>query len=332
MKKIYMLTTLLFLGSIAMKAQNFTRFDAVDNNGVKALTGLSHRTGKARITILVPDNFDVKNVSVSAEVDSDASFTEIPSDFTTPQTVTITKESALQPKTWTITFKKVRSAALPLEVAFSEEYTSDSWDAATTFGWAAAEIDDNVANTKLVRFGTAPTAFAIAFKDAPKEISYDLNVVGQAAFIGEFKVSAKSETGDWIVLADYNTANPMVSALPSTYTHSLNSDMRYVKWEYIQRFNSQNVNLNQIAVTASDGTTIAAVQSSGFRISNDGKMLSFSAPEQVNSVEVYNVMGKLQYSSFSAIHPVALPVENGVYIVRVTLKDGSTVKQQLIIK
>ncbi|MEG1586614.1 MAG: hypothetical protein RR346_07050 [Bacteroidales bacterium] len=332
MKKIYLLLPSFFLGVTTMNAQNFTKFDAVDDQGVKALTGLSHRTGKARITLLVPENFNVGNVTVAAEVDSDASFTTIPTDFTTPQTVTITKESALQPKTWTITFKKIKPATLPFTLNFNEGFTTDQWNAETSVGWGGAEIDDSAVNAKQIRFGTAPTAFAIAFNETPHELIYDLNVVGQNPFNGVLRVSAKSATGEWGILTEYTSANPMASSVAESYAHPLASDIRFVKWEYITRDASQNVHLNNIEVMRNDGTAITGIQTPGPVFSVNGNQLLISDPEEVLSVSLFNLQGQKIYQKQAPLATEILTgCNNGICVLSAILKNGQSLKQQLII-
>lgn len=330
MKKIYLFTILLVAG-IQMKAQNFLKFDAMDNNGVKALTGLNHRPGKALLTVLVSEDFNLENVSIDVAVDPPVTYTEIPTDFTEPRQIVVTNQENQQSKKWTITFKKVRCAeGLPFTLEFSEEFRSTHWDQLTTKGWAAAEIDDTEANTKIARFGTSPASLIVALKENSGKVSYDLNVVGQAAFNGTFNVWAKEHEGAWTPLALYDSGNPMAVALPQSYEHVLTPATRFIKWEYAQR-NGQNVNLNAIQVEAATETSVEETGIEPKPCYNAGETLYLNCPQEIRNVELFDQAGRLVMKSCPEGNTIAMKGLKGCYGCRITYKNGNTYTQFIFI-
>lgn len=240
---------MLFVAVVAfllqsVNAQNFSKFDVTDNNGVKGLNGLAHRTGARIIDILVPENFNLTQVTVDYALDGAGLLIgEMPVDFSSPQIVKTKKDEASEDVQWTVTLKKVKSSYLPISLDFSAgNITTAGWNE-NTKGWAWAAIDPT--QTKVVRFGNLTATFLIAFSNQTDAVSYTLNKIGGDYGDALFHVYASADGVQWTTLRTFDKDNPLQSSITS-YTDSLTADVRYIKWVYTKRV--LNVNLNNISV------------------------------------------------------------------------------------
>ena len=286
MKRIF--TSLLALAFvISLSAQNFIKFDATDSNGVKALNGVAFRS--TLMDILVPENFDVTNVVVDYEVAAtDALVGSMPTDFSTPKTVSVQGASAT--KDWTVTFKKVKKAALPLDIAFSTTgLKTTDWNE-NTLGWAGAGLDP--AQSQIARYGNVTVTFLTAFSDPAEKISYYINAVGGTLANGIFDVLTSADGITWNQETRFDSSNPLNATLTE---HSITpaSNVRYAKWVYTNR-DGKNVNINTISITKGIGTGIndeSVDNEEVIYVSNN----QLSVPAATKRVSIYNTVGSLIY-------------------------------------
>lgn len=237
------LFALIFCAGIA-NAQNFSKFDVVDNQGVKGLNGLAHRTGARIIDILVPENFNTSQVTVDYAMDGSSVLSgDMPVNFSSPQIVKTKKDASSADTEWTVTLKKVKPDYLPLFLDFSQNNLNTADWNETTKGWAWAAIDP--AQTKVIRFGNLTATFIVAFSEAAETISYSLNKIGSDYGDALFHVYASADGEDWETLRTFDQENPLQTTATS-YTDNLSDVIRYVKWVYTKRV--LNVNLNNISV------------------------------------------------------------------------------------
>lgn len=245
MRKYFIFTFMLIAGLTVANAQNFSKFDVVDNNGIKGLNGLAHRTGAKIIDILVPEEFNLTALTVDYEIAGSGQLAEpMPTDFSSPQIVK-TQQDASSPTTdWTVTVRKVKSAPLPLFLDFADSnYTPADWNE-TSAGWAWAAIDTG--QKKVVRFGNLTATLIVAFNSSAESITYSMGTVGGNDFsTGLFHVYASADGEHWTVLRTFDQANPLIG-VRDNYTENLDADVRFVKWVYTQRV--VNVNIYGISV------------------------------------------------------------------------------------
>jgi len=320
MKKIFTFL-IACLAITTLSAQNFMKFDATDNNGVKALTGLTHLTGKSTVDIIVPENFNLTNVTVDWAVAAtdEVLTTPFPTDFSTPQIISVKGVSST--KNWTVTFRKINSASLPLSLVFSTDNMTNAWTPAT-IGWAGASIDPADNNAKVVRFGIAASSFVIGFSDAPAELSYKIFMVGADPFEGQFDVLTSTDGVDWVSKTKFDSENPMAVSNLTEYNTSLETDVRFVKWVYTTRPGSRNVTMNNISVTKSTVSIIDNTQDEVVNMYvNNGELVISDG--NVLKVEVYNTVGAqtmMVNNPSNSVDLSALP--SGVYVAKATNTDG----------
>lgn len=327
MRKIFtFLLTCAFATSLS--AQNFMKFDAIDGSGVKALNGLAHRTGAGQMEILVPTNFDLTNVAVDYQIaETDELLSAMPTNFSSPQKVNL--KSPTSTKEWTITFKKVKPSALPIELNFSATNLSSDWTADTE-GWAGASIDP--AQNKVVRFSNVTTAFVTAFSDAPKAVTYKIFSVGATAFTGIFDVFTSADGNTWDTAEQFNTTNPMATGSAQEYSLTLAPSVRYIKWVYTERAGT-NVTLNNILVEKAEGTSIDNETSEANQMYVNNNELFVSDNSSIAKLEVFNLIGTQVYSVKQPNNVTNLStLSQGIYIAKATSIDGATSTLKFAVK
>lgn len=315
MKKLFTFFAVCLMAA-SISAQNFMKFDAVDINGVKALHGIAHRTGASQLDILVPENFDVANVNVDWNISAtDEMLTSpFPTDFTSPQTISV--KSPTNTKNWTVTFKKVKPAALPLDLTFSADFPTNSWDG-NTLGWAGAALDPADKNSSVVRFATVTTTFITAFTDAPGKVSFTMKAL--AAFgEGVFDVLSSEDGITWKSEMQMNSENAVPQA-DTEYSFTPLSNVRYVKWVYTKRV--ANMTMNNITIEKATSTVIeeSAVTPNVYV---NGNELVVAA--EINKVEVYNVAGAQALVANNPSTSIDLSgLAKGIYVAKATTENAT---------
>lgn len=240
MKKLYLILFCIVIFS-GVNAQGFSSFSvegALFKESIKNV-----KSGASKIEVIVGNDVDLKDVKFKYKLLSACRLEDkITKDFTSPQKVEVSKGA--DSKDWVIQVKKLQPAKLPLNLEFSDSNVSIY--NSSKIGWATLGTDESKSN--VVRFGNHNVSFIVAFEGVAKEVSYNLNVVGSKGteFDGEFTVETSSDGKDWTSLVVYNKNNSFTNN--SSFTNSLNEDVRFVKWTYTKR-EKQNVNLNDIVVS-----------------------------------------------------------------------------------
>jgi hypothetical protein len=219
------------------------------------------------------------------------------------------------------------ASSLPLELTFSSAGTTvESWSQ-ETIGWAHTGIDFN--QKGVIRYGTVTPTFIVGFTESPKDVSYDLQVVGAALSEGnEFKVEASSDGISWRNIKSFTHAGEIVQQPAWTSTISpLKASDRYVRWQYVTRTN--NLNLNNIVVSKAEGDKIGLQVAVPALYQSAAGEITFTRP--VAKVEAYNLLGAKTavYNNPQGTISIADGVK-GVTLVRVALKDGSTITQKVV--
>ena len=249
MKRCILLAICTLSAYFVAEAQNFSKFDVTDNTGKKGLNGLAHRPENKIIEILVPEGFNLANVSVDYALEGTGILSEnMPTDFTTPKIVkTKTDASASTDTEWTVTLREVKSETLPFFLDFSQAgLTPAAWNESSK-GWAYAGIDNGQAN--VARFINNTSTFIVAFSEAAENISYSLNSIGLAFGEGLFHIYASSDGEIWNILRTFDNSNP-IARTSSLYTDNLSEDIRYVKLVYTDY--TVNINLRSISIVPKD--------------------------------------------------------------------------------
>ena len=330
-------TFILFIGffvAVSGFAQSFTKFDVTDNNGKKGLNGLAHRTGAGIIDILVPEDFNVSNVTIDYELDENATLATdpLPVDFTTAQKIKTTNTTVdpVTTKEWTVTLKKVKKAPLPLSLDFSDpSLNTADWNE-DVVGWAPAAIDGNQAS--VIRYGNHTTTFIVAFSDAPTKITYSLNIVGATNVFGDalFVVYASADGETWTAIRTFDNSNPILNSA-TEYSNDLAADIRYVKWVYHTRV--VNTNLNKITVTKLEGSGILMPEEQANTVYLTDANLHISNPELVKEISLYNISGSLVFSQEKPMANVSVPnLSNGVYFAKIKYNTSNVDTVKLINK
>lgn len=334
MKKIFTLVAAMALVVSAAQAQSFSKFEATDGNGRKSLTELAQRPGAGELNVIVSEDFDLTNVTV------DYGTTNIqeamPTDFSTPQkvmVVTPATEGEEKTREFTITFKKVKAATLtedaPFEMALTAENPVTIWTE-NTIGWTPAAID--VSKPEQVSMGNVGACLVTAVNNEPATVEYNLWAGTNDNFSGRFTVDASDDGLTWTTLKLYvNEELGNNSGKATVYSHELSSDVRFIRWTYTER-NGQRVNVNNIKIYKGKGNSIsnnAASQTSAFVANGE---LNIANANEVAKVEVINVAGQNVLVQAQPTNTVALnALSNGVYLVRLTMIDGSKVTTKVAI-
>lgn len=328
----FTLTFLLSAFILSGFAQNFTKFEVSDGSSKKGLHGLAHRTGAAIIDILVPEDFDLTTVAIEYELDLNVELitNPLPTDFSSPQTISTKNTETEATKNWTVTLKKVRKAPLPLALDFSStDLNIADWNK-DVIGWAPAAIDGGQAS--VIRYGNLTATFITAFENAPEQAVYSLNVVGAANEFGDalFVVSTSADGETWTAIRTFDKDHPILNE-KTQYTDNLASDVRYIKWVYITRVN--NVNLNNITITKKEETGVLTSEEQMNQIYFTGNRLRVSNPELVKEISLYSITGSL---IMRTENPAAITnienVTNGLYMAKVKYNTGNETVVKLLNK
>lgn len=244
MKAIQKITAFAVLAciSLGVSAQGFRQFTI---EGGLADGSIKHiKEGPSKIEVIAGKDVNLKNVKFKYKLLSGCTLENgLSKNFTEPQMVTVNKNNGTS-KEWEIKVKKLIPAPLPLNLEFSNDAPS-VWTPETK-GWISAGTDESKPMT--VRFGNYGVSFIVAFEGEAKDVTFDLTLVGKAedTFNGKFEVLTSADGLNWTPIEGFNgklTKN-------SDFTCPLSSDARYIKWSYVERAEKQNVNLNNIVVSA----------------------------------------------------------------------------------
>ncbi|WP_163319655.1 T9SS type A sorting domain-containing protein [Dysgonomonas sp. 520] len=325
MKKLFTFFAVCLMAS-SISAQNFTKFNATDNAGVKILNDFSTRPGAGQLDIIVPENFDVTNVILDCAVGSNDEIvtSPLPTNFSSPQTI-ITKITATGvTRTWNVTFRKLKPSTLPLDLTFSAGFMTNSWDA-NTVGWAGAAFDPADNNSKIVRFANTSAAFITAFSDAPGKVSFTMTANGVYGE-GIFDVFSSEDGINWKSEMQFNSEKPITNTATS-YDFTPSSNVRYVKWVYTKRV--QTVSMNNISIEKGVSTIIEE-STLDANVYVNGNELMVGA--EVNKVEVYNVTGSQVLAASNPSTSIDLSgLAKGIYVAKVTA-DNKAKTLKFIIK
>jgi hypothetical protein len=264
MKKIF---TLLI--AVAAATTVFGQgFSSITVDG--ALTRVTTRSGSNELNVIVPHGFDLSNVVINATSIADWELDgALPTNFSVSATQPIKQKRISQSgsKNWNLTIRTLKSAAsLPLSLTFATGVLQISNWTTTTEGWSYAGID--AGQTSVIRYGNT-VLFIVGFDGEPKKVSYDLQVVGNTSFAGQFDVYASADGVAWrtvktFAAGDFGAVTSMTTPLQSTD--------RYVIWDYTTRSSSQNVNLNNIVVDVPTGIQAAFAAVPAFYQSTAGEI------------------------------------------------------------
>lgn len=344
MKKI----TLLLLFIVATVSLSAQRISALTIEGVPScvpfasFTPTNYDSSKPAQTpvpgvgeIIYPDGTDLSNVNVSLNVGAD-SYIEIPNPLPTDWSSTVSgirvTKTVSPPVIWgeyNITLKKIKPAALPLEIKTGAgNFDSNSWTTSTV-GWAGACIDKS---QTLIRFGSAKRSFMVAFSNAPDSLIFTIKALG--TWVGSnniFDVDGSVDGINWTSIIQYNATTPMPPSSPAVIARlKIASEYRFIRWIYTTRNAAPgnfNVSLENILVTKDTSTGILTPEEQGVKIYNAGNnSLHLVNADQVKSLKVYHVSGALVLDE---MYPSSVISANtlvpGMYIGEVGLKSGNVI-------
>ena len=338
MKKITLLLSLLVM-TIAVSAQ---RISALTIEGVPSCVPFAafNPTNNSETVlgdgqIIYPDGTDFSNVNVSLNVGTD-SYVESPVPLPTNWSSTVsgikvTKNDLSSWAKYNITLKKIKAAALPLEIKTgSGFFDSNSWTTSIV-GWAGACIDKN---QTLIRLGSAKRSFMVAFSSAPDSLIYTIKYLSTPwSTSNVFDVDGSADGISWTSIIQYNATTPMPLTSPAVVTRlKIAPQYRYIRWIYTTRVATANVSLENILVTKDTSTSVLSPEEQGVRLypaSNQSLRLENS--EEVKSLRVYNISGALVLEE---INPSVIVSTNGlvpgVYLGEMRLKSGNIVTNKFL--
>ncbi len=238
MKRIFIFSIACLFAATGY-AQGFATF-SVDGALTETVIKNPGKNSPGMVYVITGPQVDITNLSPKYKLLSGCSLENpLPKDFTKQADVTVDKKDGTS-RPWVIRIKKLVPASLPFELKFSESNPAVFSNEAK--GWAAVKTDET--KSSVVRFGDTNVFFIAAFDAPAKELKFNLNVVGNAEFDGEFWVETSADGKKWKKLDAYSSSKPISSSL---YTYPLLEDVRFIQWTYIER-NKQNVNLNNITI------------------------------------------------------------------------------------
>lgn len=327
MKKIFTLLV-AFTATTSAFAQGFS---SISVEG--ALTGVSIRGGANELQVVVSENTDLNNIVINATPETGAEIDgALPKVFTenVAQNIPLKKTDGSGSRTWAFTIRKLRPATLPFSktVANSDGDKVSDWTT-STLGWSYAGID--IGQAAVIRYGTKTPTFVVGFAESPKNVTYNLYTVSKNFPEGNiFDVEASADGITWRTLHSYVGADALTTTNPSNYSHDLQSTDRFIRWTYTER-SSVNLNLNNIVVSQADNSPAGirpAAAAPAFYQSAAGE-ITFTEP--VAKAEVYNLLGgkTVVYNNPQGTISIADGVK-GVALVRVALKDGSTITKKVV--
>lgn len=333
MKKI----TLLLLFIVATVSLSAQRISALTIEGLPSCVPFAafNPTNNSETVlgdgqIVYPDGTDFSNVNVSLNVGTD-SYVESPNPLPTDWSSTIsgikvTKNDLSSWAKYNVTLKKIKPAALPLEIKTGTgNFDSNSWTTSTV-GWAGACIDKN---QTLIRLGSAKRSFMVAFSNAPDSLIYTIKYLSSPwSTSNVFDVDGSVDGINWTSIVQYNATNAMPLTSPAVVTRlKISSEYRFIRWIYTTRVATANVSLENILVTKDTSTSVLTPMEQGVRIFNAGNnLLRLENADQVKSLKIYHVSGALVHDEK---HPSAdiniYSLVPGVYIGEISLKSGNVI-------
>lgn len=337
MKKI----TLLLLFIVATVSLSAQRISALTIEGVPSCVPFASFTPTNNSLtvpgdgqIIYPDGTDLSNVNVSVSYGTEATL-DAPVPWPTDWTNTITGvkiTSTVSPFNWAlynITLKKIKPAALPLEIKTGTgNFDSNSWTTSTV-GWAGACIDKT---QTLIRLGSAKRSFMVAFSNAPDSLIYTIKALGTWAGSNNiFDVDGSVDGISWTSIVQYNATTPMPPSSPAVIARlKIASEYRFIRWIYTTRNAAPgnfNVSLENIMVTKDTSTGVMTPMEQGVKIFSAGNnTLHLDNADQVKSLKVYHVSGaKVLDVTYPSTDINVNSLVPGVYISEIGLKSGNVV-------
>ena len=333
MKKI----TLLLLFIVATVSLSAQRISALTIEGLPSCVPFAafNPTNNSETVlgdgqIIYPDGTDLSNVNVSLNVGTD-SYVESPNPLPTDWSSTIsgikvTKNDLSSWAKYNVTLKKIKPAALPLEIKTGTgNFDSNSWTTSTV-GWAGACIDKN---QTLIRLGSAKRSFMVAFSNAPDSLIYTIKYLSSPwSTSNVFDVDGSVDGINWTSIVQYNATNAMPLTSPAVVTRlKISSEYRFIRWIYTTRVATANVSLENILVTKDTSTSVLTPMEQGVRIFSAGNnLLRLENADQVKALKIYHVSGALVHDEK---HPSAdiniYSLVPGVYIGEISLKSGNVI-------
>ncbi|MEA4985501.1 hypothetical protein SDC9_36646 [bioreactor metagenome] len=287
--------------------------------------------------IIYPDGTDLSNVNVSLNVGTD-SYIETPNPLPTDWSSTVSgirvTKTASPPVIWgeyNITLKKIKPAALPLEIKTGTgNFDSNSWTT-STLGWAGACIDKN---QTLIRFGSVKRSFVVAFTDAPDSLYYTIKYL-TTSFPTDgtvvFDVDGSADGINWTSINQYNATNPMPLSSPAVKAElKIAPQYRYIRWIFTKR-GSTNVSLENILVTKDSTTGNATHLANSVKLYPVGsKALQLESSEDVKSLRLYNITGTMVLEKMNPGSEISVnDLIPGIYIGEVRLKNGNVISKKI---
>lgn len=285
--------------------------------------------------IIYPDGTDFSNVNVTLNYGTAATL-DAPSPWPTNWTNTVTGiklTSTVSPFNWAlynVTLKKIKPAALPLEILTGAgNFDSNSWTSATT-GWAGVCIDKN---QTIIRLGSANRSFMVAFNSAPDSLFFTMKALGTwDGSNNVFDIDGSDDGITWRSIKQYNSTNIMPAASPAVIEKiKLNiKTYRYIRWIYTTRNTGAgafNVSLENIKVTKDLIDNILSAKEQGVKLYNAGSnILRLENAEEVKSVKIYTITGSQVLEVLNPSSTITLnKSEKGVYLAEIKLKSGNSV-------
>ena len=339
MKKI----TLLLLFTVATVSLSAQRISALTIEGLPSCVPFAafNPTNNSETVlgdgqIIYPDGTDFSNVNVSLNVGTD-SYVESPNPLPTDWSSTITglKVTKNDLSSWAkynLTLKKIKPAALPLEIKTGAgNFDSNSWTTSTE-GWAGACIDKN---QTLIRFGSAKRSFMMAFTNAPDSLIYTIKYLSSPwSTSNVFDVDGSVDGINWTSIVQYNATNAMPLTSPAVVTRlKISSEYRYIRWIYTTRVATANVSLENILVTKDTSTGgILTPEEQGVKLFGKGNnSIRLENADQVKSLKIHHVSGALVLDEIYPSSDINVnPLVPGVYIGEISLKSGNLITTKFI--
>lgn len=255
MKKTTLLLSLLLI-AVAISAQRISSLTIDGKTSCVPFAALNPTNNSETVLgdgqIIYPDGTDFSNVNVSLNVGTDSNVESpvpLPTDWSsTVSGIKVTKNDLSSWAKYNITLKKIKAAALPLEIKTgSGFFDSNSWTTSTV-GWAGACIDKS---QTLIRFGSAKRSFMVAFNSAPDSLIYTIKYLSSPwSTSNVFDVDGSVDGISWTSIVQYNANNAMPLTSPAVITRlKISSEYRYIRWIYTTRVATANVSLENIKVT-----------------------------------------------------------------------------------
>lgn len=338
MKKI----TLLLLSIVATVSVSAQRISALTIENVPSCVPFAafNPTNNSETVpgdgqIIYPEGTDLSNVNVTLNTGTDSyveSPNPLPTDWSsTVNGIKVTKTDNSSWAKYNITLKKIKPAALPLEIKTgTDNFDSNSWTSSTV-GWAGACIDKN---QTLIRFGSAKRSFMVAFNSAPDSLIYTIKYLSSPwSTSNVFDVDGSADGVTWTSIIQYNATTDMPLSSPTTITKlKLPSQYRYIRWIYTTRVATANVSLENILVTKDTSTSLLSTREQGVRLYNaGGNNLRLENQNEVESLRIYNISGVLVLNQKNPASLIsAQNLVSGIYLADIRLKSGNVITSKFI--